>query len=163
MTVSEPFLRDLWDRLASGEVRGKEDLQRVKTELVRRYRLPGLPGDSELRARAPPEIQEAFDDLLRVKPTRSASGVAVVSVMTPPHPCPHGTCLYCPGGPRFGTPQSYTGTEPAARRGARHGFDPLAQTAARIDQLRRTGHPPDKISWVGTRNFALCAGPAKTV
>ena len=148
MTVSEPFLRDLWDRLASGEVRGKEDLQRVKTELVRRHRLPGLPGNSEILARAPPEIQEAYDDLLRVKPTRSASGVAVVAVMTPPHPCPHGTCLYCPGGPRFGTPQSYTGTEPAARRAARHGFDPLAQTAARLDQLRRTGHPTDKIDLI---------------
>ena len=148
MIASEPFLRDLWDRFRSGEVRGKADLQRLKSELVRRYRLQGIPGDSEILAAAPPEVQEAFEDVLRVKPTRSASGVAVVSVMTPPHPCPHGTCIYCPGGPRSGTPQSYTGTEPAARRAARHGFDAREQAAARLDQLRCTGHPTDKIDLI---------------
>ncbi len=148
MTASEAFLKDLWDRLASGDVREKADLQRVKADLVRRHRLVGVPGDSEILARAPPGLQGTYDDLLRVKPTRSASGVAVVSVMTPPHACPHGTCIYCPGGPRFGTPQSYTGTEPAARRAARHGFDPFAQTAARLGQLRATGHRTDKIDFI---------------
>src|SRR3970282_2663355 len=43
MTVSEPFLRDLWDRLAGGGVSGKADLQRVKSELVPRRRIPGRP------------------------------------------------------------------------------------------------------------------------
>ncbi len=148
MTVSEPFLREMWGRLTSGEVVGKADVQRVKSELVRRHRLPGVPADSEILAHAPPELREALGDLLRVKPTRSASGVAVVSVMTPPHPCPHGTCVYCPGGPRFGTPQSYTGTEPAARRAARYRFDPVEQTAARLEQLRATGHPTDKIDLI---------------
>jgi len=89
MTVSEPFLRELWDRLASGDVSGKADLQRVKSELVRRHRIVGVPADSEILAHAPPAMRDSLDDLLRVKPTRSASGVAVVSVMTPPHPCPH--------------------------------------------------------------------------
>jgi len=148
MTVSEPFLRELWDRLASGDVSGKADLQRVKSELVRRHRIVGVPADSEILAHAPPAMRDSLDDLLRVKPTRSASGVAVVSVMTPPHPCPHGVCVYCPGGPRFGTPQSYTGTEPAARRAARHRFDPTAQTAARLAQLRATGHRTDKIDLI---------------
>jgi len=148
MIASEPFLRDLWERLGTGEVRRKEELQRVKVELVRRHRLSGLPGDAEILARAPAELRREFEDLLRVKPTRSASGVAVVSVMTPPHACPHGVCIFCPGGPRFGTPQSYTGTEPAARRAARHGYDPRAQTAARIAQLRAMGHPTDKIDLI---------------
>ncbi len=148
MIDSEPFLQDLWERFRSGEVRGKADLQRVKSELVRRHRLLGVPGDSEILAAAPPGLRRAYEDVLRVKPTRSASGVAVVSVMTPPHPCPHGTCVYCPGGPRFGTPQSYTGTEPAARRAARHRFDAREQAAARLDQLRATGHPTDKIDLI---------------
>jgi elongator complex protein 3 len=68
--------------------------------------------------------------------------------MTPPHPCPHGTCIFCPGGPRFGTPQSYTGTEPAARRAAAHRFDPYEQTVVRLEQLRRTGHATDKIDLI---------------
>ncbi|TLZ72799.1 MAG: tRNA uridine(34) 5-carboxymethylaminomethyl modification radical SAM/GNAT enzyme Elp3 [Methanobacteriota archaeon] len=148
MIASQPFLEEIWERLARGQVRGKADLQRAKSELVRRHRLQGIPPDSEILAASPPGMREAFADLLRVKPTRSASGVAVVSVMTPPRACPHGTCVFCPGGPRLGTPQSYTGDEPAARRGARHRYDPRAQTVARLDQLRRTGHATDKIDLI---------------
>src|SRR3989449_4413163 len=148
MIAPRPFRREIWDGLAGGEVRGKEDLQRVKAELVRVHRLSGIPPDSEVLEGAPPGLREAFVEVLRVKPTRSASGVAVVSVMTPPHQCPHGTCVYCPGGPRFGTPQSYTGTEPAARRAATHRYDPLEQTVARLEQLRRGGHTTDKIDFI---------------
>src|SRR5207245_9168613 len=116
--ASPPFLREIWDRLARGEVRGKDDLQRVKAELVRVHHLIGIPSDSEVLQGAPPGLRDAFVEVLRVKPTRSASGVAVVSVMTPPHECPHGPCVYCPGRPRFGTQQSYTGTARGARRAA---------------------------------------------
>jgi elongator complex protein 3 len=40
---------------------------------------------------------------LKTKPVRTASGVAVVAVMSKPHRCPHiaytgGVCVYCPGG-----------------------------------------------------------------
>src|SRR3972149_7027008 len=57
---------------------------------------------------------------------------------------PPGVCVYCPGGPRFGTPQSYLGTEPAARRAADHAYDPHAQTLARLRALRGIGHRTDK-------------------
>ena len=148
MIASEPFLREIWCRIARGEVRGKGDLQRTKSELVRQHGLRGIPPDSEILAAIPVDRRGEFQDLLRVKPTRSASGVAVVAVMTPPHACPHGTCIYCPGGPRVGTPQSYTGSEPAARRAAAHRFDPFEQTVARLEQLRRTGHATDKIDLI---------------
>jgi len=41
---------------------------------------------------------------LRAKPVRTASGIAVVAVMSKPHRCPHiattgNICVYCPGGP----------------------------------------------------------------
>ena len=148
MIASEAFLRDLWERLETGEVQEKEQLQRVKAELVRRHHLRGLPRNAEILAHAPGVLPEGLADLLRVKPTRSASGVVVVSVMTAPHPCPHGVCIYCPGGPRFGTPQSYTGTEPAARRAAQHRFDPQEQATARVAQIRTMGHPTDKIDLI---------------
>lgn len=54
---------------------------------------------------------------LRAKPVRTASGIAVVAVMSKPHRCPHiattgNICVYCPGGPdsdfEYST-QSYTG------------------------------------------------------
>jgi len=56
--------------------------------------------------------------LLRRKAVRTISGVTVVAVMTKPWPCPkENPCAYCPGGPPYGVPQSYTGHEPAAMRG----------------------------------------------
>lgn len=64
---------------------------------------------------------------LRAKPVRTASGIAVVAVMSKPHRCPHiattgNICVYCPGGPdsdfEYST-QSYTGYEPTSMRAIR--------------------------------------------
>jgi elongator complex protein 3 (tRNA carboxymethyluridine synthase) len=126
----------------------KESLQRVKLDIARSHRLAGLPADSAILERLPPPIREDLVDLLRVKPARTASGVAVVTVMTIPHACPHGVCTFCPGGPRVGTPQSYVGSEPAARRAARHGYDPRMQAADRIQGLRSIGHDTDKVDLI---------------
>ena len=75
-----------------------------------------------------------------IKPVRSASGIAVIAVMTEPHPCPHGVCTYCPGGVRVGTPQAYTGHEPAALRGIQNDYDSYRQVTSRMRQLEATGH-----------------------
>jgi elongator complex protein 3 len=79
---------------------------------------------------------------LRVKPTRTISGVAPVAVMTKPYPCP-GQCIFCPS--PEGLPTSYLADEPGAMRGIDHGFDPFKQTASRIAALQGTGHSVDKI------------------
>src|SRR2546428_2119313 len=68
--------------------------------------------------------------------------------MTAPHACPHGVCTFCPGGPRFGTPQSYVGPEPAARRGSAHGYDRGAQLVARLRSLEEIGHPTDRVDLI---------------
>jgi elongator complex protein 3 len=87
---------------------------------------------------------------------RTASGVAVVAVMSKPHRCPHiattgAICIYCPGGPdsdfEYST-QSYTGYEPTSMRAIRARYDPRAQARARVDQLRRLGHAVDKVEFV---------------
>ncbi|MEK0322582.1 MAG: ASCH domain-containing protein, partial [Nitrosopumilus sp.] len=41
------------------------------------------------------KINKKLEELLRIKKIRSLSGIAVVSVLTKPYPCP-GNCLYCP-------------------------------------------------------------------
>jgi elongator complex protein 3 len=79
------------------------------------------------------------------KPTRSLSGVSVVAVMTSPSPCPHGRCSYCPGGPEFGTPQSYTGEEPSGLRGAQFGYDSYKIVEHRLATLAEIGHPTSKV------------------
>jgi elongator complex protein 3 len=66
--------------------------------------------------------------------------------MTKPWPCPkENPCAYCPGGPPYGVPQSYTGHEPAAMRGLQSGFDPYGQVRSRVEQLEAIGHTVDKV------------------
>ncbi|MEM9293653.1 MAG: tRNA uridine(34) 5-carboxymethylaminomethyl modification radical SAM/GNAT enzyme Elp3 [Acidobacteriota bacterium] len=79
---------------------------------------------------------------LRKKPMRSLSGVATVTVLTRPHPCP-GRCIFCPSDVRM--PKSYLADEPGAQRAAQHAFDPYLQTYFRLKVLHTNGHPVDKI------------------
>jgi elongator complex protein 3 len=87
---------------------------------------------------------------------RTASGIAVVAVMSKPHRCPHiattgNICVYCPGGPdsdfEYST-QSYTGYEPTSMRAIRARYNPYVQARARVDQLRRLGHSVDKVEFI---------------
>lgn len=105
-----------------------------------------MPKNSEIFAAALDEEREMLRPLLQVKPARTISGVAPVAVMTSPYPCPHGKCLPCPGGPEhpFGSPQSYTGEEPAALRARQHEYDPYTQVQARLRQFEELGHHVDK-------------------
>lgn len=82
---------------------------------------------------------------VRRKPTRTLSGVAVVAVMTAPARCPHGRCTYCPGGVENASPQSYTGEEPSALRGAQFHWDAQSITKHRLESLEAIGHPTSKV------------------
>ncbi len=124
----------------------KEEIAKIKKKISRKYHLPKLPSDADiLKSFKGREGYEKLRSLLRLKPVRTISGVAVVSVMTSPAPCPHGKCLMCPGGVEKGTPQSYIGLEPAAQRGAQHGYNPFKQVLARLTELSEIGHDVDKV------------------
>ena len=90
--------------------------------------------------------QLTFDsDVLRrlqMKPTRTISGVATVTVLTKPFPCP-GECIFCPTDVRM--PKSYLHDEPGASRAESHGFDPYFTTLSRLRALDNIGHATDKI------------------
>ena len=79
---------------------------------------------------------------LQMKPVRTLSGVATVTVLTKPFPCP-GECIFCPTDVRM--PKSYLADEPGAIRAEYHQFDPYATTAARLRALENIGHPTDKV------------------
>jgi elongator complex protein 3 len=79
---------------------------------------------------------------LQMKPTRTISGVATVTVLTKPFPCP-GECIFCPTDIRM--PKSYLADEPGAIRAEAHGFDPYETTLSRIRALENIGHSTDKI------------------
>lgn len=88
------------------------------------------------------EEDEALLAKIRMKPTRTLSGVTTVTVLTRYHPCP-GECIFCPSESRM--PKSYLSDEPGARRGLENRFDPYDQVHNRIRALRAVGHPTDKI------------------
>ena len=85
---------------------------------------------------------EALLRKIRMKPTRTLSGVTTVTVLTKYHPCP-GECIFCPQEDQL--PKSYLSEEPGAKRGVENNFDPYAQVHSRILALKAVGHPTDKI------------------
>jgi len=147
------FYSEIIDLLQSGKIHSKEELHKAKIRLCKKYGISNIPADSEIIAKLPEygftdEEHENLLLLLRKKAMRTISGVAIVAVMTSPEECPHGRCTPCPGGPASGTPQSYTGYEPAALRASFNDFDPFLQTRNRLDQLKAIGHPIDKIDLI---------------
>ncbi len=141
------FFSEIEELLREGKIRSKEDLERWKNRLAKKYRMR-MPKNSEILHRISKDVGEKYKGILVKKPSRTLSGVAIVAVMTSPFPCPHGKCIYCPGGPDYGTAQSYTGHEPAALRASQYNFDPYEQTKARIEQLNTIGHSTDKIDLI---------------
>lgn len=79
---------------------------------------------------------------IRIKPTRTLSGVTTVTVLTKPYPCP-GQCVFCPD--HADMPVSYLPDEPGAMRAHQHQYDPFEQVRARIEALYEIGHPTEKI------------------
>ncbi len=135
-------------------VTSSEELQSVKFQVCGEFGLEEVPGNAELIAAARRVLHgdelSAVLKLLKRKPSRSQSGVAVVAVMTSPEGCPHGKCIVCPGGPDsdFYSPQSYTGREPAALRGIRHDYSPYEQVSGRLEQYHAIGHHTDKVDLI---------------
>jgi elongator complex protein 3 len=146
--ASAEYHRRLISLILEGEVSDKSELQRRKIELCRELGLSSVPPNSETLRYADDDLLPLLIPMLQRKPVRTLSGVAVVAVMTSPADCPHGKCSYCPGGVVSGSPQSYTGKEPAARRALRNDFDPFRQTTDRIKQLEAIGHRTDKIDLI---------------
>lgn len=91
------------------------------------------------------EQQRRLVRTLRMKPRRTASGVATITVLTKPWKC-SSNCLYCPNDLRM--PKSYLADEPACQRAERTFFDPYLQVAARLKALTEMGHITDKVELI---------------
>lgn len=92
-----------------------------------------------------PELEAALVKVLRMKPRRSASGVATITVITKPWPC-SGSCVFCPNDVRC--PKSYLHNEPACARAEAACYDPYLQVSARLTALAQMGHATDKIELI---------------
>ncbi len=147
--VFEQVCEELIDRILTEDL-DRDEIEPAKRAVCAKHAAPRVPKNSELLERAPEGRRDDLEAVLRRKPVRTASGVSPVAIMTSPQRCPHGQCLYCPGGPdsAFDSAQSYTGHEPAASRGKRADYDPYEQVRHRLQQLRQIGHPVDKVDLI---------------
>jgi len=144
------FYEEITELIISNKIKTKKELHNQKIKLCKKYKIQNVPPDSKILAHFTSDIEnnEFVYSLLKKKPMRTISGVAIVAVMTSPEICPHGKCIPCPGGVESNTPQSYTGYEPAAMRGSLNKFDPYNQVKSRTEQLKTIGHPTDKIDLI---------------
>jgi elongator complex protein 3 len=131
--------------ILSGEVSSREGLEKAKKEAAKRYGLARFLTNSQIYLALPKEEREVRKEIFRVHPRRSASGIVIVTVFTSPASCPHGTCVYCPGGPSMGTPQSYVPDGPSMRGARAVGFDPYLQAQKMLRKYLDRGHEASKV------------------
>ena len=138
--------RELLDMVLDGTITDDLRLNKEKKTISGRYHLSVLPKNADIIMSGNDTEQKKVREMLRRKPVRTISGVAVIAVMTSPAPCPHGVCVPCPGGPDsvFGSPQSYMGREPATMRAIQNNYDPYLQVTSRLSQLKQIGHEIEK-------------------
>lgn len=158
----EAIILDIARRLSAGETVGADELARIirahnegiadvsrhasKKKLLPFYLRAGKADADVWRKRGIDDATEAkLLALLQVKPRRTASGVATITVITKPHTCKN-ACIYCPNDIRM--PKSYLSDEPACQRAERAYFDPYLQVASRLKALTEMGHPTDKIELI---------------
>jgi elongator complex protein 3 len=137
---------EISEKISSGEIANGEQLQKIKVKLSKKYGMDRVPSNSEILNSG--YLDKKAGDILRLKPTRTISGVAVVAAMTSPEICPHGRCIFCPGGMENNSPQAYTGYEPSALRGRMNNYDPFSITFNRLKQLETIGHDTSKVDLI---------------
>ncbi len=147
----EASLRDLLEEILRSQLLDPADYDR----LLRRHPKPGggffsksevIRGFRHLNQQEGWGLEERpILEKLRMKPIRTQSGVAPVTVLTKPYPCP-GRCIFCPSDVRM--PKSYLSSEPGAQRAAQHQFDPFAQSFSRLTTYHNIGHETDKVELI---------------
>ena len=110
------------------------------------YKLSVIPKNEHIISYLPKNSN--YRNILLVKPVKTASGVAVIAVMPKPYACPHGRCIYCPGGIEYNTPMSYVGTEPSTKIAQSYEYDAYKQVKSKLSQLHQRGHNITKIELV---------------
>jgi elongator complex protein 3 len=149
----------LLDQIAATLPRSRTELRRLKTQAAARSRA-GLIRNDALLERYRDDVTRGLrpsdarlERILTLNGIRSQSGIATVTVITEPYPCP-GRCVYCPT--EAHAPKSYLTNEPAVMRAVRNAYDPFRQVCSRLEALEETGHPTDKVELIikgGTWSF----------
>lgn len=149
----------LLDQISETLPQTRAQLRRAKTRVALQAKTPLLRNDVLLERYRSDVAQglrypnAPLEQILTLNPIRSVSGIATITVITEPYPCP-GRCVYCPTEAR--APKSYLTNEPAMMRAVRNDYDPYRQMRSRLKALEETGHATDKIELIikgGTWSF----------
>ena len=130
------LLKELPLKHVSSVIRGTSSKYHLSKTPKFRDIIKYLPSDSNIRRK------------MMVKPIKTASGVLVITVMAKPYDCPHGRCIYCPGGKELNIPLSYTGKEPVTRLAQKFDYNPKNQIISKLEQEYSRGHNISKIELV---------------
>ncbi len=136
------------EQVSQGRVGSRQQLERLKKEAARDFSLDRYLTNAEVLKALPAEARAEFEEMLRVHPRRSASGIVVVTAFSAPFSCPHGTCVFCPGGPRVGTPQSYLPASPGMKSALATEFDPYLQVRKCLEKYEANGHGVGKVETI---------------
>ncbi len=145
------ILKEIFEEAKRKKISSQNELNKIKTRLAKKYRTGSIPKNIDIVSVISNEEREQYRNLITIKPTRINSGVSVIAIMTAPLGCPHGKCIFCPGGPNsyFGdVPQSYTGNEPASMRAARNQYDAYLQVMNRLEQYAAMNKISNKIELI---------------
>ena len=148
LELNKDVLKKIYLQIKEKEPKSSNDL----LKLLKKF--PSIEGEIFSKSYLLTSLKELSDDLeisniyadilpfLKMKETRTVSGVTPVTVLTKPFPCP-GKCIFCPNDVRM--PKSYLSDEPGAQRALSNKFDPYLQTFNRLLAFKNTGHPTSKI------------------
>jgi elongator complex protein 3 len=146
--ASQDALAYVADQVSRGSVSSRAELEKVKKRAAVKFGLDRYISNSQIILALPMEARQRFEEMLRVHPRRSASGIVVVTAFSAPYSCPHGTCVFCPGGPRVGTPQSYLPRSPGMKSALSVRFDPYLQVRKCLAKYQANGHETDKVETI---------------
>ena len=113
------------------------EISKTLREISSSYHLTSIPKNESIIRFLP--FDSEYRKTLMVRPIKTASGVAVVAVMPKPYECPHGRCIYCPGGIEHNTPLDYTGSEPSTRIAQKSNYDSFKQVVYKLTSAGISG------------------------
>jgi elongator complex protein 3 len=137
---------EIANKLSLLEELSLKDISSFIRDASSKYHLSKTPKFQDIVKYLP--IDSNIRKTMMVKPIKTASGVLVITVMAKPYDCPHGRCIYCPGGKELNIPLSYTGKEPVTRLAQKLDYDPKNQIISKLEQERSRGHNISKIELV---------------
>ncbi len=143
MPTEKEFAKLFLKEFKKRRIKSKDEVAKLKKELCIKFGINQEPTNPDILKYASDGFIDRYGELMGIKPTRTISGVATITVSCKPGYC-GGRCTYCPPMSKL-VPKSYSANEPAIQRAIRNRYDPYKQVRDRLNQYKIMGHPTDKI------------------